>query len=225
MFIGHFGLGFGGKRPAPAVSLGTLFLAAQFLDLLWPTLVLLGIETVRIAPGNTPVTPLDFESYPYSHSLLAALLWAFAFGSIHWLVRRRPLASVVLGSLVFSHWVLDFISHRPDLQLAPGSGTRLGLGLWYSRPATIAVELALLAGGALVYSLATRAGDRVGRYGYLALLVFLAATYLMAVFGPPPPSVSVLAWSAQSVWLLVAWGYWIDRHRQAATRAGRAVRR
>ncbi len=220
MFIGHFAMGLSGKRPAPAVSLGTLFLAAQFLDLLWPTLVLLGIETVRIAPGNTAVTPLEFVSYPFSHSLLAALGWSLAFGATYWLIRRRPLDSVVVGCLVFSHWVLDFISHRPDLQLAPGSGTRLGLGLWYSRPATIAVEFTLLVVGAAIYSSVTRARDKAGRYGYIALLVFLAATYLMAVFGPSPPSVSALGWASQSVWLLVAWGYWLDRHRETAGTAG-----
>jgi hypothetical protein len=220
MFIGHFGLGFGAKRPARAVSLGTLFLAAQFLDLLWPTLLLLGIETVRIEPGNTPVTPLDFVSYPFSHSLLAVLGWSLAFGATHWLIRRRPLDSVLLGCLVLSHWVLDFVTHRPDLQLAPGSSGHFGLGLWYSRPATLAVEFTLLAVGALAYSSATRARDKAGRYGYIALLVFLAAAYLMAVFGPPPPSVSALGWGGQSVWLLVAWGYWLDRHREAARRAG-----
>jgi len=115
---------------------------------------------------------------------------------------------------------LDFISHRPDLQLAPGSGTRLGLGLWYSRPATIAVEFTLLVVGAILYSNVTRARDKAGRYGYIALLVFLAATYLMAVLGPPPPSVPALGWTGQSVWVLVAWGYWLDRHREAPRRAG-----
>ena len=217
MFLGHFAMGLGGKRPAPAVSLGTLFLAAQFLDLLWPTLVLLGVETVRIAPGNTAVTPLEFVSYPISHSLVAALVWSLLFGGVHWLVRRRPSDAVVLGGVVFSHWLLDFVTHRPDLQLAPGAHARLGLGLWHSRPATLAVELTLFAVGTLLYARVTRPRDRAGRWGYVALVGFLAVTYLMALFGPPPPSVSALGWVGHSVWLLVAWGYWLDRHRVAAT--------
>lgn len=216
MFVGHFAVGFGVKRAVPAVSLGTLFLAAQLLDLLWPTLVVLGVETVRISPGITEVTPLDFVSYPWSHSLAAALLWGTLFGGAYWRMRRRALDSVLLGLAVVSHWVLDFVTHRPDLQLWPGSATRVGLGLWSSRPATLAVELTLFFAGVLIYSRATRARDRSGSLGLAALVVFLLAAYAAALFGPPPPSVAALGWGSHSVWLLVAWGYWLDRHRDPA---------
>lgn len=216
MFIGHFALGLGGKRAAPGVSLGTLFFAAQFLDLLWPVLVLVGIETVRIDPGNTPVTPLDFASYPYSHSLLAVLLWAGVIGALYYVVRRRKAAAVVVGLLVFSHWALDFATHRPDLPLSPGSPARVGLGLWYSLPATLAVEFALFAAGAVLYARTTKALDTIGRYGFAGLLIFLSVSYLAAVLGPPPPSIPAIGWAGQSMWLLVAWGYWIDRHRTLA---------
>jgi len=215
MFIGHFAIGLGGKRAAPRVSLGTLFFAAQFLDLLWPTLLLLGVETVRIDPGNTPVTPLDFISYPYSHSLLAVLTWSVLFGVVHYVFRRRPIDSLLLGIFVFSHWVLDFVSHRPDLQLSPALPSRVGLGLWYSRPATLAVELSLFVIGALLYANATRARDKRGRYGFIGLLIFLVVAYYAALFGPPPPSIPALAWVGQATWLLVGWGYWLDRHRTA----------
>lgn len=224
MFVGHFAVGFAGKRVAPAVSLGTLFLAAQLLDLLWPTFLLLGIERVRVAPGITAVTPLDFVSYPYSHSLLAAVGWSILLGLVYWLAQCRRRGHVLrdgtlLGGVVLSHWVLDYVTHRPDLQLAPGVATRVGLGLWFSRPASLAVELLLFLVGVVVYARTTTARDRVGRYALWGLVAFLLATYLAAVLGPPPPDAAVLAWSGQSMWLLVAWGYWVDRHRTSAAPA------
>ena len=216
MFVGHFAVAFGAKRAAPKVSLGTLFLAAQFLDLLWPTFVVLGIETVRIAPGITAVTPLEFVSYPWSHSLAAALVWGALFGGVYWRLRRRRLDGVLLGFAVVSHWLLDFATHRPDLQLWPGSARRVGLGLWFSLPATLAVELTLFLAGLWIYARATRGRDRAGEVGFVVLVGFLLVAYGAAIFGPPPPSVAALGWGSHSVWLLVAWGYWLDRHRAAA---------
>jgi hypothetical protein len=215
MFIGHFALGLAGKRAAPALSLGTLFMAAQLLDLLWPTFLLLGIEQVQVAPGITPVTPLDFVSYPYSHSLAAALGWAALFGGVCWLWRRRAGNSLLLAGLVLSHWVLDWASHRPDLPLDFSGPARVGLGLWYSLPATLAVELLLLLAGALIYSRSTLPQDRAGHYGFWGLVVFLLVAYLAAVLGPPPTNAEMLGWGGQSVWLLVLWGFWVDRHRRA----------
>lgn len=225
MFIGHFALGFGAKRAAPAVSLGTAFLACQLADLLWPTFLLLGMETVEIRPGITVVTPLDFVRYPYSHSLVAMLLWAAALALIiYWafrgaLRRSRPsagAAAVVVGALVLSHWLLDFLSHRPDMPLTVHGSERFGLGLWNSLPATLAVELLLFAVGVGLYARSTRARDRWGTLGLWGLVAFLLIVYLANLFGPPPPSVGAIAWSAQALWLLVAWGYWVDRHRQPA---------
>ena len=128
MFIGHFGVGFGAKAAAPRVSLGTLLLAAQFLDLLWPIFLLLGIESVRIDPGNTAVTPLDFVSYPLTHSLLTGVGWGGLLGGAYALHRRWLRGAVVVAATVVSHWVLDWVSHRPDLPLIPG-GNKVGLGL------------------------------------------------------------------------------------------------
>jgi hypothetical protein len=218
MFIGHFGVGFAAKRVAPALSLGTAFLAAQFIDLLWPTLLLAGVERVRIEPGNTRMMPLVFEHYPVSHSLLAVLAWALVLGVAHWLLRRRPRAAVVVGALVVSHWLLDAVVHVPDLPLAPGSSTLVGLGLWNSMAATIAVEAALFAGGLWLYLSATRAADRTGRLALVGLVAFLVLVEIANFAGPPPPNVTALAWVGQAQWLLVAWGYWVDAHRVAATR-------
>jgi hypothetical protein len=214
LFVGHFGLGFGAKKAAPAVSLGTLFLACQFADLLWPTLVLLGVERVEIQPGITAMTPLDFVSYPYSHSLVALCLWGFAVGVTYALVRRaRIRAALTLALLVVSHWVLDFVTHRPDLPLTLNGTERLGLGLWFSIPATLAVELVVFGAGLAIYLRTTVAGDRIGSIGLWSLVAFLLMVYFASSFGPPPPSAAAVAWSAQAMWLLVGWGYWVDRHR------------
>ncbi len=217
MFIGHFALGMGAKKIVPSVSLGTLFLACQLADLLWPTLVLLGFETFRIQPGITVVTPLDFVHYPYSHSLVALLLWGALLALGYLAFRRSPsrgIAAAVIGALVLSHWVLDFLTHRPDMPVTLGGPARLGLGLWNSLPATLAVELLLFAVGAGLYARSTEARDRWGSLGFWGLVGFLLVVYFANFFSPPPPSVTAVAWTAQAVWLLVLWGYWVDRHRR-----------
>jgi len=217
MFLGHFGVGFGAKKAAPEVSLGALFMAAQFADLLWPTLLLLGLEQVEVQPGATLVTPLNFVSYPYSHSLLALVVWGALFGIVyHVSTRSRTLAGVTLGLLVLSHWFLDVLMHRPDLPLTPSGAARLGLGLWNSMALTLAGELLLFCAGLVIYARATAARDRVGSIGLWSLAAFLLVVYLASIFGPPPPGALAVAWAAQAMWLLVAWGYWIDRHRVTA---------
>jgi membrane-bound metal-dependent hydrolase YbcI (DUF457 family) len=212
MFIGHFGVGFGAKAAAPKASLGTLFLASQFVDLLWPSLLLIGAERVRIVPGITRVTPLDFESYPISHSLLAVVGWGVLFALVYQAVRKYPRGAVVLAVAVVSHWLLDLIVHRPDLPLIPG-GVRVGFDLWASLPGTLAVETVIFAVGVALYLRKTAARDAVGKWALLALIVFLMVVYFGNLFGPPPPNVTALAWVGQSQWLLILWGYWVDRHR------------
>lgn len=167
---------------------------------------------MRIAPGITAVTPLDFEHYPYTHSLLAAALWALGFAILYVALMRYRRGALVVFALVVSHWLLDLVVHRPDLPLYPGSAV-VGLGLWNSVPWTLAVEFALLAAGAALYARCTQALDRTGAWALWALLAFLAAIQLANVLGPPPPSVAAIAWVGQAQWLLVLWGYWIDRHR------------
>jgi hypothetical protein len=219
MFIGHFAVGLGAKRIAPAVSLGTFFLAGQLADLLWPTFVLLGLEQVEVAPGITAVTPLDFVRYPYSHSLVALLGWAALFALGYAAVRRSGrAAALILAGVVLSHWVLDVITHRPDMPVTVGGPARLGFGLWNSLPATLFVEFLLFAAGIAVYLRATEARDRTGLLAFWGLVAFLSVIYLANLFGPPPPSPEAVVWSAQAIWLLVAWGYWIDRHRRPVAR-------
>ncbi|HTP51236.1 MAG TPA: metal-dependent hydrolase [Anaeromyxobacteraceae bacterium] len=216
MFIGHLGLAFAAKRVAPRTSLGTLAAASQWVDLVWPLLLLLGVERVRIAPGATAVTPLDFEYYPFTHSLVAVLVWALAFGVAYQVVTRDRRGSATLAALVASHWVLDALTHRPDLPLVPGGSARVGLGLWNSVPATVAVEGALFVAGVASYALFTRPRDRVGAVGLWSLVAFLAVAYAGNLFGSPPPSSAAIGWVGLSMWLLVAWFAWVDRHRLRA---------
>jgi hypothetical protein len=214
MFLGHFALAFAAKKAVPAVSLGALFLACQFADLLWPFLVLLGIERVRVQPGATAMTPLDFVSYPYSHSLIALAGWGIVVGGTYQAATRsRVFAGVILGLLVVSHWVLDVVTHRPDMPLTITGATRLGLGLWNSVPAALTVELLVFAAGIALYRQATVARDRIGSVGLWSLAVFLAVVYFASAFGPPPPDARTVAWSAMAMWLLVVWGHWVDTHR------------
>ena len=222
MFLSHFAVGLAAKRAAPAVSLGTLILACQFADIIWPNFVLLGFEQLAIAPGITKVTPLDFISYPYSHSLAALALWGIVGACAYRLLRGRSattLTVVVIAGVVLSHWLLDLVSHRPDMPLAPGTGPKLGFELWQSIPGTLVVEFAMLAMGLRIYLGATQARDRTGSIALWAMIGVLIVLYLASVFGPPPPSPQAVAWSAEGVWLFVAWGYWIDRHRSAIVKA------
>jgi hypothetical protein len=219
MFIGHYALAFGAKRLAPAVSLGTLFLACQFADLLWPTLLILGIEIVEIDPGNTLVTPLNFVSYPYSHSLVMLLVWSALLALGYRVLRGGPrIAVVTVGALVFSHYVLDVISHRPDLPITINGPARLGLGLWNYPGTALATESALFIIGATIYASVTRERDRIGRIGLYALIATLVAIYFAALYGPPPPNTQAIAIAGHLSWLFVLWAFWVDRHRQPRIR-------
>ena len=217
MFIGHFAVGLAAKRAAPRLSLGILFVAGLFADVLWPFLVALGVERVEILPGATAMTPLDFISYPYSHSLALLIVWAVLFGLA---VRHKdPRAFVVVSALVVSHWVLDFITHRPDMPLFPGGGPKVGLSLWNSVPATVVVEVAMYLAGAWIYLQTTRPRNAGGRWGMLVLLSTLLLIYIGdAMSRVPPPSVNaiVVVGLAASV-VFTAWAVWADRNRDVVT--------
>jgi len=212
MFVGHTAVALAAKSQAPKTSLGLLVVAAYLIDLLWPIFLLIGIEHVRIDPGNTVFTPLDFESYPWSHSLLMVVIW----GALLAMVVRRADARTrfIIFSLVVSHWILDVITHRPDMPLWPGASPRLGLGLWNSIPATLVVEGAIFAIGISMYVRATRARDRIGSIGFWALIVFQIAIWVSQPWSPPPPNVEMLGIVGNASWLFVMWAWWIDKHRQ-----------
>jgi hypothetical protein len=218
MFLGHYGLALAARRAARDTSLGTTIFAAQFLDELWPLLLLGGIEHVRIVPGLMATSALDFVSYPISHSLLMAALWAALIGGAYFLRRRYRRGAWVVGLSVLSHWFLDAPMHRPDLPLSPGSALMVGGGLWNSVIATLVLELGLLSAGLVLYTRATRARDRIGSWGLSAMIGLLVLFFLGGVLGAPPPNERALALATLGLWLFVPWGYWIDRHREPAVR-------
>jgi len=215
MFVGHFAVGFAGKKLAPRAPLAALLLAALFADVLWPVLVAVGAEQVRIAPGDTVYTPLEFVSYPWSHSLLMLIIWGALFAAFY---RARPdgrRIGSVLGLLVMSHWVLDWITHRADMPLWP-EGPKYGLALWNNPGATMAVELAMFAVGVFLYATSTRSRDKIGTFGFWGFVVFLGGFYVVdSLSGSPPPSVKVIWLSALiATAVVLLWAAWFDRHRE-----------
>lgn len=213
MFLGHFGVALAAKRVAPQASLGGLFLAAQLIDLAWPTLLLLGLERVAITPGATAVTPLTFLHYPWTHSLLGVAGWALLAAVVVLLCRAGTRLALLVAALVLSHWLLDLLTHAPDLLLWPGGTQAYGLGLWGSLPGTMAVEGAIFAAGLWAYRAAT--GGRPPGRSLSVLLALLVVIWLANLFGTPPPDVATLAWVGQSQWLLVFWAWRADRPRGA----------
>ncbi len=214
MFIGHAAVALAAKPLAPRINLGLALVAAYWVDLVWPVFLLAGIEQVKIDPGNTAFTPLDFVHYPWTHSLAAAIAWSVLFSLATIKLGKRE--ALILGLLVFSHWVLDAISHRPDLPLWPGGETMLGLGLWNSVAATITVECAMFAAGVALYVRSTAPRDRVGTFAFWGLIGFLLLAYFGNAFGPPPPNVSAIAIiGIVSGPVLGLWAWRADRHRTA----------
>jgi hypothetical protein len=202
MFVGHYGVSFAAKRVAPTVPLWALFIAVQLLDVLWAPFILLGIEKVRIVPGITASNPLDLYYMPYTHSLLAALLWsAGAFLVYRLFPTRGPVetAAFVVALAVLSHWVLDFVVHRPDLPLYDNTA-KVGLGLWNAPLIAFALEAALLFGGTWLYF-------GTGLVPRLRMVVFglvMLAIQAYVFFGPPPVSDRAAAWTALAAYIMFA---------------------
>jgi len=220
MFVGHYGAGFVARGLFPHVPLWVFVLAVQFLDLVWGPLVLMGVERVRIVPGVTASNPLDLFYMPYSHSLVAAVLWSLAAG-VAWLVGRRGHAAagaaMAVGVAVGSHWVLDLVVHRPDLPLF-GHAAKVGLGLW-DRPAlALALEVGLLVGGAAFYLRAN--GER--RNATLVLAGLMVAAHVGGFFVLPPETPAAAAALPLAAYLCFAAAAWWIEARPAPT-AGAAA--
>ena len=199
MFLGHIAVGLAGKRFAPRASLATLLFAPMFLDYLWPIFLLLGWEKVRVDPGNTVVTPLAFDSYPWSHSLHMTLFWAGLVAIVFRTVTRDTRSAIWIGIAVASHWVMDWITHRPDLPLWP-SGPKVGLGLW-------------------LYMRDTRPRGGRGRLSLWSFVVAVTLIYFMNLasnLGPIPTSVSprTIAMMGLALWIFIPWAWWIDYTRR-----------
>lgn len=217
MFLGHYGVAFALKRAEPKLSLGTLFIAVQLPDLLWGIFVLLGWEHASIVPGYTAVSPLEFLDYPISHSLLGMVIWGVVAAALYysWPTRdttRHWQAAVLVGLAVLSHYPLDVLVHVPDLPLTGGESTRLGLGLWNHLGATIAAELLVFGLGLTIY-VARRSHRHPVRTGrLLAVVLVLVGTYVASLYGPVPPSMTVVA--VMTIVFILAMGVlagWADR--------------
>lgn len=213
MFLGHFGVAFAAKKIEPRLSLGTLVAAAIFVDLLWPLFLILGLEHVAIVPGITLMTPLDFHDYPITHSLIGALGWSVVGGMLIYGVTRVQRKALVGGMVVFSHWLLDLIVHRPDLPLLTNDGPMFGLGAWNSMPVTLFLELGMLAIGVWIYARTTRPASTAGRWLLIGFVAFLVAIYTANIWGPPPPSAEAIGYVGLSMWLFVLIAYFVDRRR------------
>lgn len=218
MFIGHFGVAFGLKRMAPRAPLAALVAAAVWADMLWTVFLLLGWEHVRMEAGATRWVPLDLYDYPLSHSLLMLSVWAVVLALAYRAWRSDTVGALAVGIAVLSHWVLDWLTHRPDMPLYPG-GPRFGLGLWNSIAGTLAVELPMFLGGAWLYATATRASDRIGRWGFWTYVAAPLTLYFLDHFNTSPVTAQDLAWSGLiGTAVLVAWAWWFDRHRETVAK-------
>lgn len=212
MFVGHLALALAAKRAAPQASLGWLVAGVTALDLVWPLLLLLGLEHVSIVPGATAFNPLVFDAYPWSHSLAMSFVWGVVLAGIaRW--RRVRVPAALLAALVVSHWVLDFITHAPDMPLWPGDSPKFGLGLWHSIPLTFIVEGTMWIAGVAVYLRARRITTRGAPFAFWSLVLVTTVMWASGPFGPPPPSASFLAWFALIGWIVPPWSAAADRQR------------
>ena len=214
MFIGHFAVGFASKRVAPKTSLALLLTAPLLADIIWPVLVLAGVEQVRITGGANPFLTLTFDAYPWSHSLLMLTVWGLVLAGGYYAVTRYRAGATILFVGVLSHWVLDVVTHVPDMPLAPGIPAKVGLGLWQSVVGTVLIEGAMFAVGVWLYTRGTRASDKTGRWAWWGYVALLVVSYLSQLVSPPPPSAPAIGAVAivMSAVMLV-WAWWLDRHR------------
>jgi len=185
-------------------------------NLLWPILLLAGVESVEITKNQDPLLRLHLVRYPITHSLLIETLFGALFGTLYWWKTKDGRSALICGLLMPSHWILDVIVHAPDLPLWPG-GPIFGLGAWRSVLLTLALEALFFAAGILVYSKNTRPKDKVGRIAYWTFLGLLIAGYASSLPGPPPKDTHSLAYFALILWVFVPWAFWIDRHRSVET--------
>lgn len=215
MFIGHFGLSFAAKKIAPKVSLATLFIATQFVDILWPFLLVLGVEKVAIKPDYTKTNAFEFLHYPYTHSLFMGLVWGCVIGAIHWLVKRDKRSALVIGLCVLSHWLLDVIVHVADLPLSPFGTYKVGFGLWNHVAVTLLVETAIFLAGVFIYTNITKPKNKAGKWGLRTLVILLLLITLSNTFGPTPPdSIMMLFYSFVTMMvIIVSLSYWVDKNR------------
>jgi hypothetical protein len=214
MLVGHVAAGLIGKRVEPKLSLGTLVLASVLADLVWCVCMLAGFEQIEIGQGRGAARYLEAVEIGYSHSLFTNTIFAALLAAVYWISRRSARAAWVLFLVVLSHWVLDVVSHPPDMPLAPGLAMRLGLGLWRSVPATMIVEGSLWCLGIALYIRATHARTWSGSVVFWVVAALLTLAWYNNIAGPPPADIrSMPASSLVFFSLVVLWAYWMNHVR------------
>jgi hypothetical protein len=216
MFIGHFGLSFVAKKAAPKVSLATLFVATQFVDILWPFLLVFNVEKVAVVPGYTKTNAFEFLYFPYTHSLLMGVVWGLVTGAVYWLFKRDKQGAIVIGLCVLSHWFLDLVVHVADLPLSPFGDYKVGFGLWNYVVITLMVELLLFVGGAFFYASFTKAKNWIGKWVLWILVILLVLVQFSNTFGPAPSgSLMTLLFSFVILMaIIISLAYWVDKNRE-----------
>ena len=214
MFVGHYGVSFAVKSIDKHLPLWLLFIAVQFVDVLWAIFILTGIEKVRISPGITATNPLDLYYMPYTHSLLAALIWSgVAFVGYKFFRRNRGYAAFLLAAAVFSHWVLDLVVHRPDLPLYDDT-YKVGFGVWNYPALALTLEASLLFGGIFLYLRSSIPVSLIGKFGVPIFGVMLLLLQAMVFFGAPPASPSAAALTALFSYVVLSGvAYWLEKKR------------
>jgi hypothetical protein len=221
MLVGHFAVGLIGKRAAPQASLGTLVLASMLPDFLGFVFILTGLEHWRMVPGGRGIDSVQLYDIALSHSLATDILWALLVAAAYGWRRRYSAGAAMLSVAVVSHWVLDFISHRSDMPLAPGVARVYGLGLWASLPWTAVVEGGLWLASLIVYVRTTRAKNRAGVYAFWLVVALLTTSWISNFVTTAPPAAqspvtgSIVALGFFS--LMVAWAFWMNRVRPLPT--------
>jgi len=214
MFLGHVGIGLGIKSLSPRISLGTLLAASLFIDLLRPVIALMRLYLARLSGNYLEISSPEVADFSYTHSLLGVLFWASLFAVTFYIIRRTPREALICGIVVISNWVLDLVTLHSDLTLAPGLAIQAGINLFAYLPAVLATELSIFIIGIGFYCYRTKASDQTGIKWFWGMMILLLAVSLITLFGPDPGSPLASAWLGQALWLLVFWGYWIERHRK-----------
>jgi hypothetical protein len=220
MVVGHLALALAAKRVAPRINLGWLMAGVTALDLVWPILVLAGVERASIVPGATAFNALVFDYYPWSHSLLMALVWGIVLAGFARAADVPRSAAPLLILLVMSHWVLDVITHAPDMPLWPGRSPHLGLSLWDSITGTFVVEGLLWVAGIAIYLRSHRIDGLGRRIAFWSLVVVMTAGWASSPWSPPPGSARQLALFALIGWIIIPWSAWADGGRETRDAAG-----
>jgi hypothetical protein len=217
MFVGHYAVALIAKRAEPRINLGTLVLAAMFADIAWCVFMILGLEQVQFKSGMGAGKYFSATNIALSHSLLMDVLWATFIASAYLLRRRYRRGALVIFLVVLSHWLLDFVSHRPDLPIAPGLHRYLGLGLWNSIPATLLVEGGFWLCAVVLYGRCTRSKSLTATFVFWVGIGFLTLMWISNIAGPPPPNPKTAPLASLIVFsLTLAWAYWVNRLRVAA---------